>query len=176
MSFAINIDWQEEYKNNFDKWVNHGRDALISHCKHLSEDKQSNNLEYSNYCEECGISEDSAIPMMNYIYPLQLDNFSEEDILKVIDQTNCTVMENTETQEWFLSLCGGGMDLSQDIALAYFLLEKWIPFELCINVCTQKDLSIHGKNWQIMRNAVIESLKNNIGHATQKIKEFEDKK
>lgn len=174
MGYATRIDWYEEQKSDryYDKWVNHGRNIAGSSCKHKDHDssKQNTNMEYSGYCEKCGYSEDSCIPMMNFIYPLVLTDFDEDKIKKVIKHTNCTVMENTETGEWFLTLCGGGMDLSQDIALAYHLLERWIPYDLAREVCTQKELSVGGKNWNVLKKAMLESLKLYRDRAEEKIK------
>ena len=128
-------------------------------------------MRYSDWCAECGHSEEAGVLMMNAICPLKLEP-NKEAIKKVVNETNCTVMENTETDEYFLVLTGGGMNLSQDIAYAYFLLEKWIPFELCLEVCSQKGLSVGGKEFDVMAQAVIESLQNSVGYANRRIKEF----
>ena len=52
--------------------------------------------------------------------------------------------------------CGGGMDLSQDIALSYVWLERWIPEDFISRVCKQKNLSVYGENFIYLRNAIIE--------------------
>lgn len=177
MAYAIKIDWMEELKN-CDKWVNHGRNIAEDKCKHKTQDtdnkRKETNMRYSGWCEECNFSEDSCIPMMNFAYPLECNDPDEDKIKEVVDRTCCTVMENSGTGEWFLALCGGGMDLSQDIALAYHLLETWISFELAINVCTQKDLSIRGKDWDVLRKAVIDSFKSYKGNAEGKLEEWGD--
>ena len=163
MGYAISIDWSKEWENP-DKWINHGRNALEEGCKHKTQDKDSSednretNVKYSGWCDECGMGEDSAQPMMNFLYPLEMDSFSEEEILKVVNETNCTVMENDETGEWFLTLCGGGMDLSQDIAYAYMIMEKWIPMEFLSHVCKQPELSIGGNHYKELAAAMIEQL------------------
>jgi hypothetical protein len=69
---------------------------------------------------------------MNYAYLLTIEP-SEEAIYKVVSETNLTVMYNTEENAYYLALCGGGMDLSQDIALAYFYAQRWIPYSLIKN-------------------------------------------
>ena len=61
---------------------------------------------------------------MNYIYPVYTKEYSEERILRVVKETNLTLVEEEATGELFLTLCGGGMDLSQDIALAYYILAE----------------------------------------------------
>jgi hypothetical protein len=173
MGYAIRIEWMEELKT--EKWINHGRDVAEESCKHKDQDpeKQETNMRYSGYCEECDIMESSCYPMINCIYPLELKDFDKAKIKEVIKRTDCTVVENDETGEWFLTLCGGGMDLSQDIALAYFILERRIPFDLVLSVCTQKELSLNGKDWAILKKAMNESLNLYLSRIHGKLKEWE---
>jgi len=107
--------------------------------------------------------------MMNYIYPLVIEP-KDEDILKVVQNTNCSVMYNNDEDKYYLVLCGGGMDLSQDIAVSYVWLEKWIPYELLVNVCSQKGLSIEKKHFKELKKAIIEQSENYKGRL-QEIKE-----
>ncbi len=152
MSYAISVNWMEEFKENPDKWNNLGRNILVEHCHHRE------GVSYKGYCDKCGVSEDSVEPMMNFAYPLETTP-SEEDILKVVEDTSCTVMENTETDEYFLVLTGGGMDLSQDIGLAYIILERWIPQDLLIEINKQPCLSLGSKKWKKLAREVIKQLK-----------------
>ena len=133
--YSFDVNWQEEYEN----YDNVGRNALFNSCKHK-------NSSDNGHCDEgkCDFSEDSAEPMMNYAYPLRHEP-SEQEILKVVKNTNCTVMRNNETEEYCLVLCGGGMDLSQDIALAYIYAQGWIPHSLIQEVSTQYGLSVSGR-------------------------------
>jgi hypothetical protein len=162
------INWHDEFQKNYEKWDNCGRRAIEENCNHKTQSSSDTNMRYSGYCDECGHGEDSGEPMMNFGYPLEREP-DDEKILKVVNETNCTVMHNTDTDEYFLALTGGGMDLSQDIALAYHILEKWIPFELAIRVCTQKELSVGGKNWDILKQAMINSLDNEMENAMRKL-------
>lgn len=173
MGYSININWEEEFKNNCDKWENIGRNVLIESCNHHNKEtgKEETKARYYDYCEECDICEDSANPMMNYGYPLEIEP-DDKDILKVIKETNCSVMYNTETNEHFLVLCGGGMDLSQDIALSYIILEKWIPKDLLMNVSKQPLLSLGRKNYKILAKEVISQLKSNADNLLRKSKEW----
>jgi len=84
------------------------------------------------------------------------NHYDDEKILQVVERTVCTVMENTETGEWFLTLCGGGMDLSQDIALAYHIMDKWLPLELLQRVCTQPGLSISKEEFRTIGAIIVE--------------------
>jgi hypothetical protein len=173
MSFSIYHDWSE-YKESM---INHGRNVIEEACTHYATPRQKKegdtNMRYQNYCDKCGYSEDSGYPMMNFKYPLELDSFDDEKILEVLKRTNCTVIEDEDTGEWFLSLTGGGMDLSQDIALAYHILEKWIPFDLCVSVCTQPGLSIGGKDWGVLKAAMQESLERMKGQAERALERWQ---
>ncbi len=171
MGYSQWVDWLEEGKT--DRWSNVGDRVARENCTHKNkESPQHTNIDYQDWCEDCDISEDSNEPMMNYVYPLEIKP-TDEAILKVIKETNCTVMYNNDDDTHYLTLCGGGMDLSQDIALAYFYCETWIPFDLALNVSTQVGLSISKEQYKLMARAVVDSLKNMIGHAQDKIKEFE---
>jgi hypothetical protein len=163
MGFSIYHDWRE---NNED-WTNHGMDILRASCKH------KDGVEKNDYCEKCDIHEDSCEPMMNYIYPLECTNFEDKEILKVVKETNCTIMENKEG-EFFLTLCGGGMDLSQDIAFAYFILENWIPEDLIREVAKQPCLSLGKKNYKILARAIIKQLKDYSIRNREKAKEWKE--
>jgi len=177
MGFAISIDWSEEWKHP-EKWTNHGRNALEEGCKHKTQDTDPDgetNVRYSGYCEECGVGEDSAIPMMNFVYPLECDSFDDEKILKVVNETNCTVMENEDTGEWFLALCGGGMDLSQDIAYAYLIMEQWLPKDFLTKVCKQRGLSISKEKWDELAKAMVKQLRDRAGQFESEAKEWEER-
>jgi len=179
-TYAINIDWMEEFKNNYDKWRNVGRELIEENCNHKTQDKDSDennretNIRYSGWCDECGVGEDSCQPMMNHIYPLETEP-TDEKVLKIVNETNLTVMQNTETDEYFLVLCGGGMDLSQDIALAYIYAQNWIPEDLIREVCTQPNLSVSGEKWVFLANKIIEQLGIYSRNFNHKMKEWEVK-
>jgi hypothetical protein len=146
------IDWHDEFRQHPDRWLNHGRRVAEDSCTHKTQDNGSEtNMRYCGWCEECDFYEDSCEPMMNYGYPLC---FLPEDkkILQIVKGTCLTVMENDDTGECFLVLCGGGMDLSQSIAYAYLLAGERIPDELAFEVCTQPCLSVGKKEYlQVMR-------------------------
>lgn len=152
MEISHFIDWHDEFRQHPDRWLNHGRRIAEESCTHKTQDSGSEtNMRYSGWCEECGFYEDSCEPMMNYGYPLY--GLPDDDkILQIIKETVLTVMENQDTGECFLVLCGGGMDLSQSIAYAYLLAGERIPDELAFEVCTQPCLSVGRKEYfRIMR-------------------------
>lgn len=175
MGFSIYQD-MEEVNQDLQKWANLGRGVLLSSCKHYdkSGNKNINNVEFQDYCDKCEIYESSAIPIMNYLYPLELRDFSDEDILKVVKETNCTILKNNDTDEYFLSLCGGGMDLSQDIAYSYLILERWIPKDLLIEVSKQPLLSLGGEKYKQLARAVINQLKNSADNFKSRAKEWRE--
>ncbi len=178
MGYSISQDMEKV--NSGEGWDNHGRRILEDSCGHTGYDKsekpenKSTNVIYSGYCENCDISEDSAIPIMNYIYPLELKNFEDSKILKVVKETNCTIIENTETGEWFLTLCGGGMDLSQDIAFAFQILETWIPQDLLGSVCKQANFSLGSKNYKSLARGIIKQIKMEANRHKQNAKEWKE--
>lgn len=150
MEMSHFIDWHDEYRDHPDRWVNHGRRVAEESCTHKTQDTDGEtNMRYSGWCEECDFYEDSCEPMMNYGYPL---NFLPQDdkILRIVKETCLTVMENQDTGESFLALCGGGMNLSQSIAHAYLLAGERIPTELAFEVCTQPCLSIGKKEYRLI--------------------------
>lgn len=155
MEITYFIDWQDEYKQHSDRWLNHGRRVAESSCRHKTQNKDKDesetNMLYSGWCEECDLYEDSCEPMMNYGY-LLYGLPDGEKVLNIIKETCLTVMENDETGQCFLVLCGGGMDLSQSIAYAYLLAGQRIPDELVFEVSAQPCLSVNKKAYfQVMR-------------------------
>jgi len=118
---------------------------------------------------------DSYIPMMLYAYPIytmeaDYDYASfEEKVKEVCLKTNCTVVQKNSSGEYFLALTGGGMDLSQDIALAYLIIDGRIPASLALNVATQKNLSVTGADWVRVMNGVKDELEANIYNYQTKI-------
>ncbi len=163
MGYAIFNDWSNE--NRFEVWENQTTNIL----KNILEDKE--HIKFKEVAEYLGVLDDNNElvdyyeetidgyePIYNYIYPLQTTP-KEEDILKVILKTNCCVMYNNNDDKYYLSLTGCGMDLSQDIALSYMIIENWIPEDLLFNVCSQEGLSISKSDFKILK----EGIKNNIG-------------
>lgn len=161
--FSINVDWTEQYEN----WDNIGRSLIEQQCNHKE------GMQYNGACEKCGFCEDSAIPMMNYAYPLEITP-EDDKVLQVVKETNCTVLYNRCEDRYYLALCGGGMDLSQDIALAYNILEKWIPLELALRVSTQDGLSTYGKTFRKVMRACKDSLESDILASKRQLKKIKE--
>lgn len=100
-----------------------------------TEDQKGDDCEPYQGCPCCEDDSGNLAPMMNFIYPLDYDGFITGDEgtqkrIKIASETNCVCVQNTKTDEWFLTLTGGGMDLSPSIAYAYVIAQKWLPLEL----------------------------------------------
>jgi len=171
--YSVRIDWQEEFKRDVEKWQNEGQRVAREILEDKDHEKHKELLEYLGYNEEPKYPDDVAYehfePMMNYAYPLECEP-NDEDIYRVITETNLTVMYNDDTDEYFLVLTGGGMDLSQDIGLAYIILETWIPASLLREINTQPELSVGGKKYIELMEKVKEQLKMEAGRNTEHIK------
>ena len=146
--YAINVDWTD------DKWEFVGRQF-----------EEAKNEE---------IEADAFYPMMNYAYELRSEP-SEEKIKEIHEKTNLTVVKDSEEEIFYLALTGGGMDLSQDIALAYIIAEGWLPVSLLRNVSTQKGLSISTSDFEkILKPKMIKQLEMECVSFKDKLKEWEE--
>ena len=179
--YSVNIDWYSEFREHPGRWTNHGRNALRASCNHYDadasngdkpEDSKTSNVDYRDYCERCDISEDSCEPMMNYGYPLH-HLPDDEQILAIAKETCLTVMENEDTGECYLVLCGGGMDLSQQIAKAYMIC-GYVPDALAFNVSTQYGLNLSGDDYFRVMSFVKESLVYAIADYQNKVKQIQE--
>jgi len=177
MGFSITVDWQNYYDKG---WENIGRQTMEGHfTENPKEYADWYGMDLKEVKEKIKIDGgvelegDDFEPMMNYAYPLEVEPDSEA-IAKVCSNTNCTVMYNTEEDTYYLALTGGGMDLSQDIALAYIYTDKWIPVDLIQSVCTQPALSVSMEKWKLLKKEIIKQIGNTKGHLDFKMKEWED--
>ena len=164
MGFSIHVDWSGNLEG---KWDNIGRSLIEQNCKHKG------GMQYSGFCEKCEQYEDSCHPMMNYAYPLETTP-EDNKVIEVCQKTSCTVMYNSEEDKYYLALTGGGMDLSQNIALAYNILERWVPLDLALEVSTQDGLNFSGKTFRRVMRACKESIKKDIDHGTVRIKKIKE--
>lgn len=157
--YSIDVDWSGEHED----WNMIGRDLMSELAREEGTPQNKEFLEQYGYLTEDDedpydyIDEwaDNHTPMMNYAYPLEITP-SDEKIIEVCERTACTVVEKESTGEYFLALCGGGMDLSQDIALAYNIAQKWLPTSLLQSVCSQYGLSKSGKEFKQIKEIIIE--------------------
>jgi len=163
--YAISVDdWG-------DTWEYVGRDVMYSYYEAHPKVAEAEGYELDeegkvNYLDELA---DREYPMMLYAYPLEFDELEDDKIIRICTETNCTVVRDAKTDSLFLALTGGGMDLSQDIALAYIIAQKWVPFALALAVSTQPNLSKHGKAYRKVMRGIVDSLSMDTGHATEQI-------
>ena len=143
------VDWWEAFKG--DEWDCLGR--------HVMEEK---NGEWSEDNQE-GLEGDDYIPICNYAYPLGLSSLDENRIVRICEETSCTVVSNTEKDSLYLALCGCGMDMSQSIALAYMIAyshgsEEYgrIPDHMLFDVYKSAPLSVGKEQFKHIQKALIE--------------------
>ncbi len=143
------VDWWEAFKGN--EWDCLGR--------HVMEEK---NGEWSEDNPE-GLEGDDYVPIYNYAYPLGLSSLDENKIIRICTETSCTLAYNTEEDSLYLALCGCGMDLSQDIALAYMIAYSYgneeygrIPDHMLFDVYKLSPLSVSKEQFKHIQKALIE--------------------
>jgi hypothetical protein len=156
--YSISVDdWNDP------KWIHHGINVM----REYYEENEQGIAEIKELADDCACDPeelvhekaDESFPMMLYAYPIYNDP-SDQEILEVCLETCCTVVEDNDTGDCYLALCGGGMDLSQDIALAYVLVQGWVPASLALEVCTQYGLSKSGDKWRKAMVACEKALRN----------------
>lgn len=147
------VDWWEAFKG--DEWDCLGR-YLMEEQKGLWSENSPEGLESDDY-----------MPIYNFAYPLGLSSLDEDKIIRICTETNCTVVKNTEEDSLYLALCGCGMDLSQDIALAYMIAYAWgdeeygrIPDHMLFDVIKSGAFSVSQEKFEHIRKALIEGFKN----------------
>ena len=160
---SIYMCYQDEKAKDFDRWENETTRVLreiLENPKHPKFKKVAERLEVLNdegklvdYYEE---NIDGYEPIYNYIHILETTNQDEDLILEVALKTNCCVLYDSEEEKNYIALTGCGMDMSQDIGLAYLILERWIPEDFINKISTQKGLTQEGEDWKKLRNAIIE--------------------
>jgi len=156
-----------------DSWNYIGKDIMYEHYMNDEEtikECEENNWDLERYAQE---QADANFPMMLYAYPLY-EKIDEDKIKEICLETSCTVVENNDTGDWYLALCGGGMDLSQSIALAYIIAQGWIPSSLANNVSTQYGLNFSGEKYFKVMNGIKKSLQNEIDSFSSKIKDIDE--
>ena len=159
---------------NWEEWDFVGRDAMYEFYSENPKEAEKDGHEVEDgtvtYLDDAA---DEHVPIMLYAYPLYHEP-EKEKIIEVCRRTNCTVVMKKDTEEYFLALTGGGMDLSQDIALAYIIAQGWIPTALAYAVSTQPELSVSKKDWLEVAERCKKELELAIDSNKRKIEEWED--
>lgn len=128
MALSISVDWSEASE----------RERFDLNCPNQDFHEKNgygweNKLDKKNFdgCPCCEDDNGYVSPMMNYVYPLDYSGMvTQEKQIEIATETNCILIEETNTGDWFLALTGGGMDLSFSIAHAYMIAQKWLPKDL----------------------------------------------
>jgi len=160
-------DWNDS------KWDQVGVDAMYNFYLNDREAKREAkdcDMDIESFAREK--SEDH-YPMMLYCYPLAFDP-STEKIIEVCKRTTCTVVRDDDNDDYYLALAGGGMDLSQDIALAYLITDGYIPHSLAMNINKQPCLSVGGKDYIRIAKEIKRQLKIEISQCKSDIKAWDD--
>lgn len=185
MVTAINFDWSENYNENGEAKFNLDCPNTEHHEKYgRGWETEYNsttpaNGEEDETCkpyEGCPCCEDDSgnlAPMMNYIYPLDYQGLVTEEIRIELAQTNCMLVEEESTGDYFLVLNGGGMDLSPAIAWAYYKAQKWLPLDLLheLKAGWVKD-SLSSEKFEELKALMIEQLQNQIPRTQEKYAEW----
>ena len=58
------------------------------------------------------------------------DNIGRKEQKMIMEKTGCLLLYNHKEEKWYLTLGGCGMDLSPALALAFALIDTWIPQDL----------------------------------------------
>jgi len=169
-AYSISVDWSEQS----DKWEMTGANLMRTFYEENPKEakKDGHDVERGKvkYIDEVI---DNFYPMMNYAYPLATTP-DDDKIIELCRETCLTVVYNNDDDTYYLALCGGGMDLSQSIARAYQLIEKWIPVSLLSEICTQPELSVHGQDWLNMANQIRDQIQIEITRLQQTNKSWEN--
>ena len=154
--YSISVsDW------NYESWEFIGR--------HLEEEKRG---EWADDNED-DISEDSYYPTMLYAYPLY-DCPTDEQIFQIHEKTCLTVVQNIESEEYYLALCGGGMNFSQDIGMAYIIAEDHIPYALAEMISKQPNLTQYRKDFRQVMKYCLKAMVLNVSSAKRQIREIKE--
>jgi len=153
--YSIYGDWSQDYE----KWSFIGQQAYNKAHEKDADFDEANEM---------------GMPMMNYAYPLKHD-IDEPTILKIVENTNCTVVENNDTGKQYLALTGGGMDLSQDIALTYIYAQSFVEWDLIDDVFISSPLSVDGDKYLLILKDLKERYLIRQAIDEEKLKEIEAK-
>lgn len=141
------VDWMEAFKG--DEWECLGRSVMEERKGEWSDE----NLD--------GLEGDDYFPIYNYAYPLEISSLEDDIVVRICDETNCTVMYNSAEDSLYLALCGCGMDMSQSIALAYMIAYSYgnevygrIPRHMLFDVYKTAPLSVGKEQFRDIQKAL----------------------
>ncbi len=169
MVFAIDFDWSENFdENTGEQRFNLDCPNTEHHNKYgngwdtaYEATEDTNGEECAPY-QGCPCCEDDSgylAPMMNYLYPLDYQGLITQEIQIELAQTNCMLVQENSTDDYYLVLNGGGMDLSPSIAWAYYKAQKWLPVSLLqeLKAGWVKD-SLEESKFEELKSLIVEQL------------------
>lgn len=137
------------------------------------------------YCDCCTDNNGYIEPMMNYVWKLEIDrSYDAEERAKLRKKVAewcgpIQVIFDNNDDSAYLCLCGGGMDFSPFIALAYAVWEKWIPYDLVtqldIGWC-KTELGARSRKFRFLKACVTASLTLYRDRANERLGKWTSKK
>jgi hypothetical protein len=115
----------------------------------------------------------SNMPIYDIAYPLHSTEISDKKIIKVCSETNCTVIQNNFSGKYCLSLSACGMDYSQDIALAYIIIDGCIDWDFLNDVYIESPISVSQKKFKSILRELRRQLKISIQNYTAHLNRVE---
>jgi len=118
-----NFDWTEGYGETWEYW----EACNCSECSAIVLGREGDRHSDVDSDSECSGSLSGEGPMMNYWYPIEIDDV-EDAARKLIHLPLCVVKVGDETG---LALTGGGMNLAWEICEAFITLGYLPPTHFC---------------------------------------------
>jgi hypothetical protein len=119
--------------------------------------KETGDESFTGSAEE---AEEANFPSTNYAYPIGANILvPNKTIMKICEQTSCTVVYNLLNDQYYLCLTGGGMDFTQSIALAYIFIFTYIPSFLLDDIYFTDRLSVSKRHYKLVIQELIKAYK-----------------
>lgn len=123
-SVPVDIDWRERLGEDLEGW----RVYSAEECEGCGKTVVIGTIGGEEYCPECEHEAYEDGPMMNYYYPVKIDDVEEAARLVAGWPVYVVEFDDGETG---LALAGGGMDLSWEICGAFIALGFLPPVHFC---------------------------------------------
>jgi len=120
------------------------------------------------------IEDDPAYLMPNSNMALSVDipdRGISEKLTELHRITSMVLVRDVDNDAYYLVMNGQGCDLSQDIALAYYILTDEIPADVALNTTITKPITQHGITFELLRNEILKTLMAHETVVEAKIKE-----
>lgn len=156
------VDWNEEWLK--DEWEFTGADLMYQKaCNQEPEDYTPEEIQEQN------------MPMYNYAYQLERTSIEDSVIRRVCEKTSCTVVYNQKENSYYLALTGCGMDLSQDIALAYMIVDGCVNWDMLEDVYIHAPISVSKQRYFEILKQMKSQLKIRMDSYKNRIEKIDDR-